>query len=108
MSALVFELTGKPNQRLDLSPLIPSRLKDLKPKEIEALSIGTTREKLTVGDAFKTKGNDASALRFVGTDARCDKIGAALRGELPERPKTEGSSEMTSEGVDDAAAAPKN
>ncbi|WP_296340228.1 DUF3772 domain-containing protein [Reyranella sp.] len=37
-----------------------------------------------------------------------DKLGAAFRGELPERPKTEGSSEMTSEGPDDAAAAPKN
>ena len=83
MSALVFELKGKPNQRLDLSPLIPSRLKDLKPKQIEALTIGTTREKLTVGDAFKIKGNDAGALRFVGTDARCDKIGAALdEGEI--------------------------
>jgi small-conductance mechanosensitive channel len=37
-----------------------------------------------------------------------DKLGAALRGVTPERPKTEGSSEMTSEGLDDAAAAPKN
>lgn len=83
MSALVFELKAKPEQRLDLSPLIPSRLRDLKPKEIEALSIGTTREKLTVGDAFKTKGQDAGALRFAGTDARCDMIGAGLTdGEI--------------------------
>ena len=37
-----------------------------------------------------------------------DKLGAAMRGEVPERPKTEGSSEKTSEGADDAAAAPKN
>ncbi len=37
-----------------------------------------------------------------------DKIGAALRGELPERPKTEDSSEVTSEGADDAASSPKN
>lgn len=83
MSALSFELKGKPDQRLDLSPLIPSRLKDLKPKDIEALAIGTTREMLSVGDAFKVKGKDASALHFVGTDARCDKIGAALtEGEI--------------------------
>jgi formylmethanofuran dehydrogenase subunit C len=78
VSALVFELKAKPDQRLDLSKLIPSRLKDLKPKEIEALSIGTTRVQLTVGDAFKVKGQDASALRFVGTDGRCDKIGAGM------------------------------
>ena len=83
MSALTFELKAKPDQRLDLSPLIPSRLKDLKPKEIEALAVGTTREKLTVGGAFNIKGNDAGTLRFVGTDARCDKIGAALdEGEI--------------------------
>jgi formylmethanofuran dehydrogenase subunit C len=83
VSALSFELKGKPDQRLDLSPLIPSRLKDLKPKEIEALTIGTTRDRLTVGDAFKLKGTDASTLRFVGTDPRCDKIGAALgEGEI--------------------------
>jgi formylmethanofuran dehydrogenase subunit C len=83
VSALVFELKAKPDQRLDLSPLVPSRLKHLKPKEIEALAIGTTREKLTVGDAFKLKGDDASTLSFVGTDLRCDKIGAALSdGEI--------------------------
>jgi formylmethanofuran dehydrogenase subunit C len=83
VSALTFELKGKAEQRLDLSPLIPVRLKDLKPKDIEALAIGTTRAKLTVGDVFKVKGKDANALSFVGTDARCDKIGAGLtEGEI--------------------------
>jgi formylmethanofuran dehydrogenase subunit C len=83
VSALVFELKQKPDQRLDLSPLVSSRLKDLNSKQIEALAIGTTRAKLTVGDVFKVKGRDASALRFVGTDGRCDKIGAELtEGEI--------------------------
>jgi formylmethanofuran dehydrogenase subunit C len=83
VSAFVFELKEKPGQRLDLSPLVPSRLRDLKPKEIEALSIGTTRVKLTVGDVFKVKGNDAAKLHFAGTDGRCDKIGAGLaEGEI--------------------------
>jgi len=79
VSALTFELKAKPDQRLDLSPLSPERLKDLKQKDIEALVIGTTRARLTVGDAFKVKGKDASELRFVGTDGRCDKIGAGLK-----------------------------
>ena len=79
MSALTFELKAKPDQRLDLSALTPARLKDLKPKDIEALSIGSTRVPLTVGDAFKVNGKDASDLRFVGTDGRCDKIGAGLK-----------------------------
>jgi formylmethanofuran dehydrogenase subunit C len=78
VTALTFELRAKPDQRLDLSPLIPSRLRDLKAKNIEELAIGTTRDKLSVGDAFKVKGNDPSALHFAGTDARCDKIGTAL------------------------------
>jgi formylmethanofuran dehydrogenase subunit C len=83
VSALTFELKMKPDQRLDLAPLIPSRLKDLKAKEIEALSIGTTRAKLTVGDAFKVKGSDAAKLHFIGTDGRCDRIGAGLdQGEI--------------------------
>lgn len=78
MSALTFELKGKPDQRLDLSPLTPSRLKDLKAKDIEALAIGSTRVPLTVGDAFKVKGKDAGEIRFSGTDRRCDRIGAGL------------------------------
>ena len=78
MSALTFELRSAPDQRLDLAPLTPKRLGGLKAKEIEALAIGTTRAPLTVGDAFTVKGKDAAELRFVGTDGRCDKIGAGL------------------------------
>jgi formylmethanofuran dehydrogenase subunit C len=79
VSALTFELKSKPDQRLDLSTLVPERLTGLKAKDIEQLVIGTTRVGLTVGDAFKVKGNDASELRFTGTDGRCDKIGAGLK-----------------------------
>jgi formylmethanofuran dehydrogenase subunit C len=80
VSALVFELRETPDQRLDLSPLVPARLAKLSRKEIEALPINTTRQKFTVGDAFKVKGKDPERLRFVGTDGRCDKIGAKLAG----------------------------
>ena len=80
MSALIFELKDTPGQRLDLSPLVPERLAGLSRKDIEALPIGTTRETLTVGDAFKVKGKDAENIHFVGTDDRCDKIGASLAG----------------------------
>ncbi len=80
MSALTFELKHTPDQRLDLSPLVPARLDGLSRKEIEALAISTTRTKLTVGDAFKVKGKDAQNIHFVGTDERCDKIGAELAG----------------------------
>ncbi len=84
MSALTLELARKPDQRLDLSPLLPRRLAGLKPKEIEALQIGTTRARLVVGDLFKLKGSgDDGELRLVGTDARCDRIGHELaEGEI--------------------------
>ena len=78
MSALVFDLKNMPNQRLDLSPLVPEQLAKLERKKIEATLINTTREKLTVGEVFKVKGNDPERLRFIGTDDRCDKIGAGL------------------------------
>ena len=83
MSALTLELRHAPDQRLDLSPLTPALLAGLAPKEIAALPIGTTRVPLVVGDLFKLKGNDAGALRLIGTDARCDRIGRALtEGEI--------------------------
>jgi formylmethanofuran dehydrogenase subunit C len=80
VSALCFELKGRPEQRLDLSSLVPGRLDGLNRKEIEALSVATTRESLTVGDVFKVEGKDVQSLHFVGTDDRCDKIGAKLAG----------------------------
>jgi formylmethanofuran dehydrogenase subunit C len=80
VSALTFELKDTPEQRLDLSPLVPARLAGLSRKEIEALPINTVRAKLTVGDAFKVKGKDAENIRFEGTDERCDKIGARIAG----------------------------
>ena len=83
MSALTFELRTEPDQRLDLSPLTPAGLAGLSPKDIQAIAIGTTREKVTVGDLFKLKGTDAAKLRFVRTDARCDKISEGLiQGEI--------------------------
>jgi formylmethanofuran dehydrogenase subunit C len=80
VSALHFELKHTPDQRLDLSPLVPSHLATLGRKEIEALPVNTTRAKRTVGDIFKVKGKDSERLHFAGTDARCDKIGAGLAG----------------------------
>lgn len=80
MSALCFELKRRPEQRLDLSPLVPATLAGLGRKDIEALPVNTTREALTVGDVFKVKGRNAEKLQFVGTDDRCDRIGARLAG----------------------------
>jgi formylmethanofuran dehydrogenase subunit C len=83
VSALTLELRTEPNQRLDLSPLTPARLAGMKPADIQAIAIGTAREAVTVGDLFKLKGTDATKLRLVGTNARCDRIGQELtEGEI--------------------------
>ncbi len=83
MSALTLELRTEPDQRLDLSALTPAGLAGMKPKDIQAIAIGTARETVTVGDLFKLKGTDPSKLRFVATDARCDRIGQGLAdGEM--------------------------
>ena len=80
---LTFELRTEPAQRLDLSPLTPAGLAGMKPRNIQAIAIGTSRQALTVGDVFKLKGTDVAKLRFVGTDARCDLIGQGLtEGEI--------------------------
>jgi formylmethanofuran dehydrogenase subunit C len=78
LSALTLKLAADAGQRLDLSPLTPARLAGLSLKEIAALTIGTTREPLTVGDVFKLKGTEPAKLRFVETDASCDRIGHRL------------------------------
>jgi formylmethanofuran dehydrogenase subunit C len=83
VTALTLELRTEPDQRLDLSPLTPAALAGMKPKDIQAIAIGTTREALTVGDVFKLKGTEAAKLRFLDTDARCDRIGQGLtEGEI--------------------------
>jgi len=83
VSALTLELKKRGAERLDLSPLVPLNLVGMTPKDIQAIPIGTTRERTTVGDVFKIKGNEAYTLRLVGTDSSCDRIGRALtEGEI--------------------------
>ncbi len=83
MSALTLRFSTKSKDRFDLSPLTPDRLVGLSQAEIEALPIGTTRERVTVGDAFKLKGDNPAKLRLVGTTDRCDRIGQGLKeGEI--------------------------
>ena len=83
MSALTLRFASKSKDRFDLSALTPAGLAGLSQAEIEGLSIGTTREKVIVGDVFKLKGKDAAKLRLIGTTDRCDRIGQGLRdGEM--------------------------
>ena len=80
MSGLTFRKRAEPDQRIDLSALIPSRLAGLTTTQIASLPIGTTRWLVTVGDLFDVSGDDPAQLRFEGGSHRFDRIGEGLDG----------------------------
>jgi formylmethanofuran dehydrogenase subunit C len=80
---LVLTLKQEPDQRLDLSPLVPHLLSGKSTKAIAAIELQTTREKLTVGDIFKLRSGEVESIRFEGGSSRLDNIGLELRrGEI--------------------------
>jgi formylmethanofuran dehydrogenase subunit C len=80
---LVFSLRARPDQRLDLSPLVPHLLAGKTAAEIAAIALGTTRHAATVGDLFRVKMGDPRRLRIDGSCDRFDLVGHAMRdGEI--------------------------
>jgi formylmethanofuran dehydrogenase subunit C len=77
---LVLTLRGRPEQRLDLSPLLPHLLSGKTAAEIEAIALQTTRERVTVGDAFHLRMGDAQRIRIENACDRLDRIGAGMNG----------------------------
>jgi formylmethanofuran dehydrogenase subunit C len=83
VSAFVFTLRGEPTQRLDLSPLVPDRLRKLSEAAIAAIPLNTTRERVTVGDVFKLRLGDAAEVQFEAGSERFDRVGAEMsHGEV--------------------------
>jgi formylmethanofuran dehydrogenase subunit C len=78
MSAMTFQLRAEPDQRLDLSCLVPARLARLGEAEITALALGAGKAPLTVGDVFRVTLGDASDIQIAGGSSRFDGVGAAL------------------------------
>lgn len=82
MSALTFALRNAPDQRLDLSPLVPHLLAGRKAAEIEKIELQTTRTPVTVGDQFRLRMGGAAQIRIEGHE-RLDRIGHAMTdGEI--------------------------
>jgi formylmethanofuran dehydrogenase subunit C len=78
MSGITFKLNAAPEERLDLTALTPSRLAGMAAGEIPRLVIGTTKRKLTVGDAFTITGMAGDSVTIAGGSGRLDFIGAEL------------------------------
>jgi formylmethanofuran dehydrogenase subunit C len=80
---LVLTLKQEPEQRLDLSPLVPHRLNGKTAKEIAAIELQTTRETVTAGDVFKIRSGSAESIRIEGGSERLDNIGQDMKsGEI--------------------------
>jgi len=78
-----FTLRAPPEQRLDLSPLVPDRLAGLDQAAIERIGLNTTRAALCVGDVFTVRMGDVARIAFDGGSERFDNVGASLSaGEI--------------------------
>jgi len=83
MKPTVFVRRQMPDQRIDLSPLTPSRLKGLGAGEVERLPVNTLKHPLLVGDVFKVRLGDPARIRLEGATSRFDCVGAGLdAGEI--------------------------
>jgi formylmethanofuran dehydrogenase subunit C len=77
---LVLRLRQRPDQRLDLSPLVPHLLAGKAAAEIERIELQTTKRRATVGDVFRLRIGDADQLRIEGACDRLDRVGQDMDG----------------------------
>jgi len=67
----VLRLRQRPDQRLDLSALVPLRIAGKAAVEIERIEVQTTKEHVTVGDAFRLR---MGALDHIRIEDACDRL----------------------------------
>jgi formylmethanofuran dehydrogenase subunit C len=78
VSSLTFSLREAPDQRLDLSPLIPQNLAGKTVAEIERIELGTTRIRVSAGDIFRIREGDPAAILIEGGAERFDRVGMGM------------------------------
>ena len=80
---LILKLRALPDQRLDLSPLLPHLLAGKSEREIAAIELGTTKARATVGDVFTLDMGAPDTIRFEGGSEKLDRVGLGLQdGEI--------------------------
>jgi len=80
---LVLTLRGRPDQRLDLAPLVPHRLVGMTAAEIERIELQTTRRRVVLADIFRLQMGDAATIRIEASCDRLDRIGQEMTdGEI--------------------------
>lgn len=77
---MTFSLRRRPDQRLDLSPLVPHLLGGKTAAEIERVELQTTRARVSVAEIFRLRMGDAGRIRIEGACERLDRVGQAMTG----------------------------
>jgi formylmethanofuran dehydrogenase subunit C len=80
---LVITLRERPNQRLDLSQLVPHLLAGKTASDIEHVALQTTRRPLNVGEIFHVRMGSPEQIRIEGACERFDHVGQSMAsGEI--------------------------
>jgi formylmethanofuran dehydrogenase subunit C len=77
---LVLTLRARPDQRLDLAPLVPHKLAGMTGAQIERIELQTTRRRAVLADIFRLGMGDAAQVRIEGACDRLDQIGHEMTG----------------------------
>ncbi len=80
MKPLLLTLRQRPDQRLDLSPLVPHLLAGKSAAQIERIALQTTRCRVDVGEIFRLRIGDPAQIRIEGACDRFDHVGQAMTG----------------------------
>lgn len=80
MSALTFTLKTRPDQRVDMSPLVCQALENLEPVEIAAIKLHCGKKKVRVDELFNISGFDAKHIQIKNSFSKLDYIGKDLDG----------------------------
>ncbi|KJV07231.1 formylmethanofuran dehydrogenase, partial [Methylocucumis oryzae] len=81
MSALTLTLIHRPEQRVDMSPLVCHKLSGLTPVEIAALELQSGKRKLRVDELFAVSGFDTAQIIIKKNSShKLDYIGKELDG----------------------------
>ena len=80
MSALTLTLKYRPDQRVDMSPLVCGLLQDKDPAEIGAIELQCGKRKISVNELFTIAGGDTQRIIIKNSFDKLDFIGKDLDG----------------------------
>ncbi|MGR9053280.1 MAG: formylmethanofuran dehydrogenase subunit C [Gammaproteobacteria bacterium] len=80
MSALTFSLKARPDQRVDMSPLVCGKLAGMAPADIGALLLQNGKAKVRVDNLFHISGSDTDNIVIENSFGKLDFIGKEMNG----------------------------